>query len=406
MKKGKAEEMENKKVEELPFDMEEELWKLFQKEVIPMKNWTPKELKAKLDETVIGQDPAKKVLSVAISNHMKRIQDDSGRIRKSNLLLIGPSGSGKTLLIQTLAHILDIPMVIVDATTLTQAGYVGNDVESILTRLLMEAGGDLLKAEKGIVFIDEIDKIGQKSTYSVAGSPMGTGVQHALLKLIEGANVQVPLSAGNHNPNQSIILNTKKVLFLCGGAFEELERTRKEKKNLIGFEREGKCTVSIDQSIQESLVEFGLIPEFVGRLNTIVQLKELTKPELVSILKSGKFALMKEYQRILELDGINLVFEEDALEEIAELALRRKIGARGLRSILEEILQETMYQASGGPEKKVIVDQAMVLEQTMGCQVYWSSFLVTLCSEIMLYIETPLVSYSYSLNEVSHSCTS
>lgn len=307
MKKGKAEEMENKKVEELPFDMEEELWKLFQKEVIPMKNWTPKELKAKLDETVIGQDPAKKVLSVAISNHMKRIQDDSGRIRKSNLLLIGPSGSGKTLLIQTLAHILDIPMVIVDATTLTQAGYVGNDVESILTRLLMEAGGDLLKAEKGIVFIDEIDKIGQKSTYSVAGSPMGTGVQHALLKLIEGANVQVPLSAGNHNPNQSIILNTKKILFLCGGAFEELERTRKEKKNLIGFEREGKCTVSIDQSIQESLVEFGLIPEFVGRLNTIVQLKELTKPELVSILKSGKFALMKEYQRILELDGINLI---------------------------------------------------------------------------------------------------
>lgn len=369
MKKGKAEEMENKKVEELPFDMEEELWKLFQKEVIPMKNWTPKERKAKLDETVIGQDPAKKVLSVAISNHMKRIQDDSGRIRKSNLLLIGPSESGKTLLIQTLAHILDIPMLIVDATTLTQAGYVGNDVESILTRLLMEAGGDLLKAEKGIVFIDEIDKIGQKSTYSVAGSPIGTGVQHALLKLIEGANVQVPLSAGNHNPNQSIIFNTKNILFFCGGAFEGIERTRKEKKNLIGFEREGKSTVSIDQSIQESLVEFGLIPEFVGRLSTIVQLKELTKPELVLILKSGKFALMKEYQRILELDGINLVFEEDALEEIAELALRRKIGARGLRSILEEILQETMYQASGGLEKKVIVDQAMVLEQTMGCQV-------------------------------------
>lgn len=370
MKKCRAEEAENKNVMELPFDMEMEedfLKEFFQKERFSVKNWTPKELKAKLDETVIGQYNAKKVLSVAISNHMKRIQDDSDRIRKSNLLLIGLSGSGKTLLIQTLSHILDIPMVIVDATTLTQAGYVGNDVESILTRLLMEAGGDMLKAEKGIIFIDEIDKIGQKSTYSVVGSPLGTGVQHALLKLIEGASVQVPLSLGNRNTNQgSIMLNTKNILFICGGAFEGLERTRKEKKNLIGFEREVKSTVPIDQPIQEALVEFGLIPEFVGRRSTIVRLNELTKPELVSILKSGNVALIKEYQRIFELDGITLVFEEDALEEIAELALRRKIGARGLRSILEEILQETMYQASSGVEEKVIVDQMMVLEQTMG----------------------------------------
>lgn len=335
----------------------------------PLRNWTPPEIKAELDETVIGQEDAKKVLAVAVSNHIKRIQDETAVIRKSNILLIGPSGSGKTLLMQRLAEILDIPIVIADATTLTQTGYVGEDVESVLTRLLMAAEGDILKAEKGMVFLDEIDKIGRKSSDLTGNNMVGGGVQHALLKLIEGEEVNVPLRLGNRNLQQEFVrLNTKNILFICGGAFEGLETDVIKEKSLIGFGREfAKDIVKIDKSIQDMLIQYGLIPEFVGRFSTVVQLQALELKDMVSILKDGKNALIKEYQRILEVDGVELVFEDAALEQIATLALERKIGARGLRSILEEVMQEILFQVPSVEDQieKVIVNEETVFDHKM-----------------------------------------
>ncbi len=335
----------------------------------PLRNWTPPEIKAELDETVIGQEDAKKVLAVAVSNHIKRIQDETAVIRKSNILLIGPSGSGKTLLMQRLAEILDIPIVIADATTLTQTGYVGEDVESVLTRLLMAAEGDILKAEKGMVFLDEIDKIGRKSSDLTGNNMVGDGVQHALLKLIEGEEVNVPLRLGNRNLQQEFVrLNTKNILFICGGAFEGLETDVIKEKSLIGFGREfAKDIVKIDKSIQDMLIQYGLIPEFVGRFSTVVQLQALELKDMVSILKDGKNALIKEYQRILEVDGVELVFEDAALEQIATLALERKIGARGLRSILEEVMQEILFQVPSVEDQieKVIVNEETVFDHKM-----------------------------------------
>lgn len=335
----------------------------------PLRNWTPLEIKAELDETVIGQEDAKKVLAVAVSNHIKRIQDETAVIRKSNILLIGPSGSGKTLLMQRLAEILDIPIVIADATTLTQTGYVGEDVESVLTRLLMAAEGDILKAEKGMVFLDEIDKIGRKSSDLTGNNMVGGGVQHALLKLIEGEEVNVPLRLGNRNLQQEFVrLNTKNILFICGGAFEGLETDVIKEKSLIGFGREfAKDIVKIDKSIQDMLIQYGLIPEFVGRFSTVVQLQALELKDMVSILKDGKNALIREYQRILEVDGVELVFEDTALEQIATLALERKIGARGLRSILEEVMQEILFQVPSVEDQieKVIVNEETVFDHKM-----------------------------------------
>lgn len=318
---------------------------------------TPMQIKKILDEYVIGQDTAKKVLSVAVYNHYKRIRNldkiDDVEIQKSNILLLGPTGSGKTLLAQTLAKILRVPFAIADATTLTEAGYVGDDVENILLKLIQAADNDISKAEKGIIYIDELDKISRKSENpSITRDVSGEGVQQALLKIIEGTVASVPPQGGRKHPQQDCLtIDTSNILFICGGAFEGLEKIIANKINqkTMGFGAKIEEKKDIDyakifsQVEPDDLIRFGIIPELIGRLPMITSLGQLDKKALKSILTEPKNALVKQYKKLLKMDNIDLTFAEDALDKIVDLAYDRRTGARGLRSIMEEIMLDPMY---------------------------------------------------------------
>ena len=318
----------------------------------------PEEIKAFLDEYVIGQDEAKKVLSVAVYNHYKRImaEKDMGvELAKSNILMLGPTGCGKTLLAQSLAKVLNVPFAIADATALTEAGYVGEDVENILLKIIQAADGDIERAEYGIIYIDEIDKITRKSENpSITRDVSGEGVQQALLKIVEGTVASVPPQGGRKHPHQELIqIDTTNILFICGGAFEGIDKIIEKRidRKSIGFNAEvgQKRDYNIDHLLQQvlpqDLVKFGLIPELVGRVPVTVSLNMLDKDALVDILTKPKNALVKQYQKLLEIDGVELMFDESALQEIAEISLKRKTGARGLRAIMENVMMDIMYQA-------------------------------------------------------------
>ena len=315
----------------------------------------PHKIKAQLDDYVIGQEYAKKVISVAVYNHYKRVETntmDDIEIEKSNMLMIGPTGSGKTYLVKTLARLLDVPLAIADATSLTEAGYIGDDIESVLSKLLAAADNDVEKAEKGIVFIDEIDKIAKKKNTSQR-DVSGESVQQGLLKLLEGSEVEVPVGANSKNAMVPLTtMNTKNILFICGGAFPGLEDIIKERLNKqasIGFQAELKDQYDQDPNIlshvtNQDLRTFGMIPEFLGRLPVVVTFQKLTREALVDILKKPKNAILKQYKKLLELDEVKLVFEDEALEWIAEEALKRDTGARALRAIMEEFMLDIMYE--------------------------------------------------------------
>jgi len=318
----------------------------------------PEEIKAFLDDYVIGQNEAKKVLSVAVYNHYKRImagRDLGVELHKSNILMLGPTGCGKTLLAQSLAKVLNVPFAIADATALTEAGYVGEDVENILLKIIQAADGDIERAEYGIIYIDEIDKITRKSENpSITRDVSGEGVQQALLKIIEGTIASVPPQGGRKHPHQELLqIDTTNILFVCGGAFEGLDKIIESRinKKSIGFgaeiadKQERNINEILHQVLPHDLVKFGLIPELVGRVPVTVTLEMLDKHALVQILTEPKSAIVKQYQKLLELDDVDLVFDEEALEAIAELSLKRRTGARGLRAIMENIMMDIMYRA-------------------------------------------------------------
>ena len=335
--------------------------------------YTPKEINAMLSEYVIGQEKAKKTLSVAVYNHYKRIfkdnKDDDTQISKSNVLLIGPTGSGKTLLAQTIARFLNVPIAIADATNLTEAGYVGEDVENILTKLLMAADGDPERAEQGIVFIDEVDKIARMGeNRSITRDVSGEGVQQALLKLIEGSVVNIPPKGGRKHPNQDFIqIDTSNILFICGGAFDGLNDILKRRlgANTLGFGQEKRSKKEEENLMHlveaDDLVSYGLIPELIGRLHVLATLGEISKEDMVRILVEPKNSLLKQYQKLFEIDDVTLTFEEEALKLIAQKALDRKTGARGLRSILEEILLDIMYELPELAGYEVVITEDVVL---------------------------------------------